>query len=100
VVDLRRAPTTGALASHNTKQFVAANVTYDEQVASNANRPSATIGTLVDPHGTSSESSPVLARTTPHSLPSPLGDSESQSDPATPAQFASDGPAYPITGRT
>jgi hypothetical protein len=94
VVDLRRAPLT------NPKQFVAANVTYDESLASNDDRPSAPIGSLVDPHGVNSESSPVLARKKPHSLPSPIGDvADSAFDPKAPAQFSSDGPAYPIGDR-
>ena len=41
VVDLRRASPTEAFASKNPKDFVATNVTYDEKLASNSDRPSA-----------------------------------------------------------
>ena len=101
VVDLRRAPPTHAFAVKNTKDFVATNVTYEEKLANNDDRPSAPIGSLVDPHGTNSEASPVLTRTKPYSMPSPAGDvAESRPDPRAPAQFSSDGPAYPIGDRS
>jgi hypothetical protein len=118
VVDLRRVSPIAAIASEPTKpfvatnisdneysaaglarrdkRFVATNVTYDEQLASNDNRPSARIGSLVDPHSTNSESSPVLARTKPYSMPTPVGIGDPQADPRMPAPFATDGPAYPI----
>ena len=103
VVDLRRAPAAKAIAPAKAEQFVANNVTYDEKVASNENRPSAPIGSLVDPHGANSESTPALARSTPYSMPSPVGppaDAPADTNaPATPAQFASDGPSYPIADR-
>ncbi len=97
VVDLRRAPAAQPLSPPTAQSAVAANVTYDEKVASNDNRPSAPIGSLVDPHRASSDSSPVLARTTPYSMPIPVGSQpDVPSDPNSPAQFASDGPTYPI----
>lgn len=100
VVDLRRAPPTNAVAAKNAKQFVATNVTYEERLASNDDRPSAPIGLLVDPHGANSESSPVLTRTKPYSMPRPVVDvAESRPDTGAPAQFSSDGPAYPIGDR-
>ena len=100
VVDLRREPVGKAISPANSKQFLANNVTYDEKVASNDNRPSAPIGSLVDPHGANSESTPALARSTPYSMPSPVGaPAEAVADPNTPAQFASDGPSYPIADR-
>jgi hypothetical protein len=94
VVDLRRAPLS------NPKQFVAANVTYDESLARSDDRPSAPIGSLGDPHGTNSDSPAVLARKKPYSMPSPVGDvAVAESDPKAPARFSSDGPAYPIGER-
>jgi hypothetical protein len=99
VVDLRRAPPTNEVAAKSAKQFVATNVTYEERLASNDDRPSAPIGSLVDPHGANSESSPELARAKPYSMPSPVGVAESGSNPKTPALFSCDGPAYPIGDR-
>jgi hypothetical protein len=100
VVDLRRPSPTEAFASKNPKQFVAANVTYDERLASNDDRPSAPIGSLVDPHGANADTLSALTRTKPYSMPSPAGDvAESRPDPKAPAQFTSDGPTYPIGER-
>jgi hypothetical protein len=101
VVDLRRTPSPNSFAAKNPKEFVTTNVTYDEKLANNDDRPSAPIGSLVDPHETNSETSSVLTRTKPYSMPSPVGDvAESRSDPRAPAQFSTDGPAYPIGDRS
>lgn len=101
VVDLRRAPPTNAFAPAQAKQFVASNLTYEQSATSNEDRPSAPIGSLVDPHGANSESAQILARSMPYSMPSPAGNvNDSRAEPKAPAQFASDGPAYPIAGRS
>jgi hypothetical protein len=97
VVDLRRAPLTSPFASSNAKEFVATNVSYEEKLATNNDRPSAPIGSLQDPHGANSDASPGLTRTKPYSMPSPLAETaNAQADPKAPAQFSGDGPAYPI----
>jgi hypothetical protein len=122
VVDLRRPPPTNVIASESTKPFVATNVTDKEYLAAglarrdkhfmatnvtyegkrsdSENRPSAPIGSLVDPHGAGSEPLPALTQTKPHGLQNPVGDvTDSQRDPRAPAEFSSDGPAYPIEDR-
>lgn len=100
IVDLRRAPTTNAIASGSTKQFVGTNVTYEGILASNDDRPSAPIGALADPHGANSEPMPLSTQSKPHPLQSPVGAvTESQHEPRAPAKFSTDGPAYPIEDR-
>jgi hypothetical protein len=101
VVDLRRAPPTNAFAMGQAKQFMASNLTYEQSATSNDDRLSAPIGSLVDPHGANSESAQALARSMPYSMPTPVGNvSDARSELKAPAQFASDGPAYPIAGRS
>jgi hypothetical protein len=102
VVDLRRAPATATVGGPTGpgKTVVAANVAYERSAASNDDRPSAPIGSLSDPRGSNSEAAAGLARNAPYSMPSPAGsDPVANPDPKAPAQFASDGPAYPISGR-
>jgi hypothetical protein len=102
VVDLRQGPTTttAAVPTGTGKTFVASNIAYERSAPANENRPSAPIGSLSDPRGSNSDAAAGLARNAPYSMPSPLeNDPVANPDPKAPAQFASDGPAYPISGR-
>src|SRR4029078_386900 len=63
-------------------------------------RPSAPIGTLVDPKETSSEAASTLARSMPYAMPSPIGVLvATQTEANVPAPFSADGPTYPIVSR-
>ncbi len=100
VVDLRRAPPVNSFATGQATQFMATNLAYDRSATSNDDRPSGPIGSLADPHSANSESVPVLARSTPYSMPRPAANAaDLRSEPRVPAQFTSDGPAYPIANR-
>jgi hypothetical protein len=99
-VDLRHAPTAAGIPKGPGKTFVATNVAFEQGATSNDDRPSAPVGSLADPRGSNSDAATGLARNTPYSMPSPIGnDAVANPDSKAPAQFASDGPTYPITGR-
>lgn len=97
VVDLRRAPPIDGLPGRQAKQIAAADLAYERGVLSNDDRPSAPIGSLVDPHLAAVASEPVIARAASHALPSAVAEvTVAQVEPTAPAQFSADGPAYPI----
>jgi hypothetical protein len=76
------------------------DLAYDTSESRPQDRPSAPIGSLVDPKGTNAEAANTLARSTPYAMPSPLGVLvATQTDAAPPAPFAVDGPTYPIVAR-
>jgi hypothetical protein len=102
IVDMRRAPRPDALVSEPAhRPDPKAELAYLQSAASNDDRPSRPIGSLVDPHGANSESVPVLARSTPYAMPSPVADTGlMRPDARSPAPFTGYGPMYPIAGRT
>jgi hypothetical protein len=66
-------------------------------------RPSAPIGQLVDPRAADADgiSSEALARSTPYSMPAREQTiAQSAEEQASPVEFASDGPSFPIHSRT
>lgn len=98
--DLRHVSATGRAPGGPGKTFIATNVAFEQGTASNDDRPSDPVGSLADPRGSNSDAATGLARNAPYSMPSPLGnDPVVNPDSKPPAQFASDGPTYPITGR-
>ncbi len=100
VVDLRRAPRTDAISTIEPRQVAATGLVYEQSAAPNDGRPSATIGSLVDPRRANSETVPISARSTPYPTPGPISEiAASSSEPKTPARFSSDGPMYPIAAR-
>jgi hypothetical protein len=101
IVDLRHGPPAPGVPAGVGKTLVATNTAYERTAASNDDRPSAPIGSLGDPRGSNSDRAAGLARNAPYSMPSPIGsDPVANSDSNAPAQFASDGPTYPITAQT
>lgn len=61
---------------------------------------SAPIGALVDPQRANGESAAVLAQTMPYAMPIPAGDPPAPlTERPAPAEFAADGPTYPIAAQ-
>jgi hypothetical protein len=97
VVDLRRTDATTVAADRDSNVLAASDLAYERGALSNEDRPSAPIGSLVDPHRASKESESALARTAPYSKQNPVTDiTVTEPEVPRPARFTSDGPAYPI----
>lgn len=98
VAAMRRAPPTGTA---DQRLVAATALPLQQNLISNENRPSAVIGSLVDPHGANAESIPILAQSLPHAMPSPVGVASTSLPPegTPPAEFAGDGPMYPIASQ-
>lgn len=100
VVDLRRAPPTDTIVAAEPRPIRASGPAYQQSAASIDDRPSAPIGSLVDPHGANSEAAHLFARSMPYAMPSPVAEiAASRSGPVAPAPFSGDRPMYPIAGR-
>lgn len=97
LAEFRRAPSTNAVLETPRSTPIALT---PPSLASNP--PSAPIGALVDPHGANSEGATILAQSLPYALPSPIGgrSASSPQDLAAPAEFAGNGPMYPIAAQT
>src|SRR5262245_20888032 len=63
VVDLRRSPPASADADPDSRALAASELAYERGALSNDDRPSAPIGSLVDPHRASKEGETTIART-------------------------------------
>ncbi len=101
VVDLRRAPPVDSVAARvEPRQYATSGLGYAQSASPNDDRASAPIGSLVDPHNADSDRAPILARSMPYAMPSPVVNAaNSRPEPPAPAQFAGDGPMYPIANR-
>jgi hypothetical protein len=102
IVDLRRAPRVDDFAAAEPRLPKALPQRFDHAVAAQNDRGSSPIGSLVDPHGANSETMPIIAQSNPYAMPIPVEAAVAGSLPErrVPNQFASDGPAYPIEGRS
>jgi hypothetical protein len=93
-------PDYGKLGQSEREDDRVADLRLPESVDRQVGRPSAPIGSLVDPRGAIPDVAALLSRSTPYAMPSPIVDGvtlPAATAPSAPAEFVADARSYPIS---